>query len=152
MHNEKLAGCTIHETGTCHGDDAAYMGNVIFYAVRGKFTLYGLTRATGAISEWVTTLNHKTVNNTVKGQSVVKTFISKIDKIGNRNRCGIRIQFQFYFFTLILFRRLGEVTGIFKYNVCIFREAAVNVVGNQLLQFVHVFSDNGFHQFAVGSV
>ena len=94
MDNEKLGGCAVRIVGSCHGDYAPHMGNLIFHAVFGKFAFDRFVRTAGSIPLRVSALDHKTADDPVEGEAVIETVLGKPDKIGDADRCGIRIQLQ----------------------------------------------------------
>ena len=69
------------------------MGDAVFNAVGGKFTLDRLFAAAGAVMVGIAALNHKAVDDPVKGQSIVEALVGKIKEVLNRNRSGISVQF-----------------------------------------------------------
>ena len=93
LYNKELGTCAVRGRTSCHGNRSPYMGNIIFYAIIGKFTFDGLIRSTSSIALWITTLNHKSVNDPMESQSVIKVLLYQFYKICYCNRCCIRIQF-----------------------------------------------------------
>ncbi len=71
------------------------MGNIILHAVFRKFPFDRLIRAAGSISLGIPALDHKTADDPVEGQAVIESIARKPDKVGDTDRRGIRIQFQF---------------------------------------------------------
>lgn len=95
MHDEKLARRALGKAFVCHSDHPAYIAaflierRVQFDFIRQVFTVPGL--AARAIAFRVAALNHKTADDAVEYQAIVKAFFGELDEI----LCGLwRIRFQ----------------------------------------------------------
>ena len=92
VHDKKLASGRVGNHRSCHGKNAFRVLEVIFHAVLGKFALDAVARTAHAGAVGAAALNHKALDNAVKGQSVIKFLIDKADKIVYGDRGDFRIQ------------------------------------------------------------
>ena len=93
MHHEKLAAGGVGCHGACHGENALFVAQVIFKAVGGELTLDAVAGAAGTGACGVTALNHKTADDAVKDQAVIKSLLNEGDKVIYRVGSDFRIQF-----------------------------------------------------------
>ena len=96
MHDKELASCGVRCHGARHGKNAFGMLQIIFYAILRKFTLDGITGASGSVSVRISALDHETLDDSVENQSVIKFFVDQADKIVYGNRGGFRIKLSLY--------------------------------------------------------
>ena len=72
MHNEELTAGGVRCHGTCHGENALFMLQIIFEAVCAELALDAVTRAAGAGAFRISALNHKTADYAVENQPVTR--------------------------------------------------------------------------------
>ena len=97
------------------------MRNIILYSIVAELTLNILIRSTGSISVRITTLDHKSIHDTVECQSVIETFLCKFHKISYCDRRCICIQFYLngaiiFYFNLCMVSTCQFFRSIQKYG------------------------------------
>lgn len=75
MDDKELGGSAVRVAGSCHGDNAPFVGNIILHAVFRKFPFDIFIGTAGSIAQRIAALDHKTADDPVEGQAVVKAFI-----------------------------------------------------------------------------
>ena len=68
------------------------MRNIVFHSIAGKFALDGILCSAGSVSVWISALDHKSVNDPVEGQTVIKIVLYQLYKICDCDGCGVCIQ------------------------------------------------------------
>ena len=89
MGNEKLA--TI---GARAGIGHRQFSGLIVSELCSALIFKTITGATRTGTQWTTALDHKVINDAVKGEAVIETTLCEIDKICHRNGCVLRVQAQ----------------------------------------------------------
>ena len=72
MHQEKLGACGVGHHGSCHGQHARCVRQIILETVVGKLTLDAVSRAAHAGAVRASALNHKAFDDAVEDQSVIE--------------------------------------------------------------------------------
>ena len=88
--NKELRTTCIRST-ICHGKNPHF----IKMKVIRKFIWNLITRATCTCACWVATLNHKSIDNTMECNAIIKAFFYKVVKVFNSNRRFRAIQTNF---------------------------------------------------------
>ena len=111
LRNKKLRTTSIRAT-IRHRNHARLMLEVIFFIING------ITRTARSISIRVTALNHETRNHAMKKETVIKTGISKFNKIRNciRSRLEVQIDNNFSFMSRDFSKNLGNTRIILVKN------------------------------------
>ena len=95
VHDKELGGGGVHAvTSSCHGNDAALMGEIVDDAVASEFALDGLVRASDAGAQRVTALNHEAGDDAVENDAGIEIAVAKIHEVCNGDRSDLRIQLQ----------------------------------------------------------
>ena len=68
------------------------MADVVVVTVRGELTLNGLVATARAVCIGVATLDHKVLDNSVEGKTVVEATLNERDEVCNGDGCGGRIK------------------------------------------------------------
>ena len=83
MHDEELRACGIGHYGARHRKHALGVFEVVFEAVGGEFTLDVVAGTAHAGAVRAAALDHKAVDNAVKGQPVIKAAARKAKEISH---------------------------------------------------------------------
>ena len=86
MHDEELGACAVGHHAAGHGKDSSGVLKLIFKAIIGKFPLDAVAGTSHAGAGGISALYHKSGNDTVEDDAVIKALIDKayevIDGIG----------------------------------------------------------------------
>ena len=96
VHNEELGAGGVRMLRTCHGDDTGAVLERIVKSVHCKFAWDAVIRTTGSVSDRVTALNHKSIDDAMKCKSVIKPFVYKSNKIIDCIGSCLREQLKFH--------------------------------------------------------
>ena len=81
VHDEELAACGVGSHGTCHGQNAAGVLQVVDEAVHLKFALDGVAGTAEAFAHGVAALNHEAGDDTVENDTVVEALVDQRDEV-----------------------------------------------------------------------
>ena len=76
---------------SCHGKNTRCMSKIVCNTILGKFTLDAVSRATHSGSIRASSLDHKSVDDTMEDQSVIEAILYKTDKVIDSVWCDFRI-------------------------------------------------------------
>ena len=87
VHGEKLGTRTVGHHASRHGNDAARVLEIVRgKAVHAEFACNGISGSSHAAARRVAALDHKSRNDAVKTQSVVKPAVGERNKVVDRIR------------------------------------------------------------------
>ena len=109
MHDEELASGRIRMHGTCHGQNARCVFQVIGETVLCEFSPDGVSRTTHSGSFRASALDHKSRNDTVEDLSIVEMFVCQTDKVVDGVRGNLRIEFAFHHITVFHCNRNNRI-------------------------------------------
>ena len=95
VHDEELASCGIGMHGSCHGQNTCGMLQIVGYAVGSEFTLDAVAGTAHAGAVGTSALDHKTADDTVEDQTIVKMLVDQTDEIVNGFGCYVGIKLTF---------------------------------------------------------
>ena len=81
VHDEELASCAVREHGTCHGENAWGVCEVVLKSVLGELTLDAVIRAAGACACRISALDHESRDDAVEDQAVIEAFFYQTDEV-----------------------------------------------------------------------
>ena len=81
MHNEELAACGIRVHGSCHGQNAWCVCQIVFKVVLCEFSFDGIAGTAHACAVRAAALNHKAADNSVENQTVIESAFHQTDKV-----------------------------------------------------------------------
>ena len=96
VHDKELASRRVRMHGSCHGEDAGIVRQIVFKSVLGEFAFDRVSRAAHAVSVRASALDHEAADHTVEDQAVIEAFINQGDKVPDRIRGDFRVQFRFH--------------------------------------------------------
>ena len=93
MHDKELASSRVECLAPSKGEHSTLVGDRVCHAIGLKFSFDTVAGAAHPGALGITALDHETRDNPVKDQAVIKALTSQREKIANRLRRSIRIEF-----------------------------------------------------------
>ena len=81
VHDEELAACRVRMHGTCHGDYARFMFQIVLETILVELAADAVARAAHTVAVWTTALNHESVDYTMEGQTIVEAFVYQMNEV-----------------------------------------------------------------------
>ena len=92
VHDEELRTGAVVRLRARHGQNTALVRNIIGKAVCRKFALNLFLRTAHAVAHRIAALNHETLDDAVKSQTIIEALIHQLHEVCNGDRRGISVQ------------------------------------------------------------